>query len=181
MLQQLLRHESLMPMTRAPLGDIGNVERQFTAGVNLGKDAGGVKKAGAERVSFKPPRDPSLGRPVTGSSTGPTAPLSIHVACEMLHNALWMIPLVIGRRSMALRHVRRHCRLTRYEANGEPPGPAVPRARLAADRIYLSAGLCRCAAGAWAGRSDTPPEGSFGGPAAAAASQGEWLALGPLH
>jgi hypothetical protein len=60
MLQQLLRHECPTPVTRAPLGDIGNVERQFNAGVNLGKDAGGVKKAGAERVSFKPPQDPFL-------------------------------------------------------------------------------------------------------------------------
>ena len=80
MLQQLLRHESLKPVTRAPLGDIGNVERQFNAGVNLGKDAGGVKKAGAERVSFKPPRDPSLSRPVTCRSAWPIGPLSIHVA-----------------------------------------------------------------------------------------------------
>jgi cyclin B len=47
---------------RAPLGDIGNVERQFNAGVNLGKDAGGVKKAGAERVPGA--AQPALGQGV---------------------------------------------------------------------------------------------------------------------
>jgi hypothetical protein len=67
---------------------------------------------------------------VTGRSAGPTGPFSIHVAFQLLHIALWMITLVIGCCSMALRQVRRHCRLTRYEADGGPPGPATPRALL---------------------------------------------------
>lgn len=35
---------------RAPLGDIGNVERQFNSGVNLGKEGGAAKKVGIVRA-----------------------------------------------------------------------------------------------------------------------------------
>lgn len=51
---QLLRPDCMPCLAaRAPLGDIGNVERQFNAGVNLGKDAGAAKKPCLERVRLQ--------------------------------------------------------------------------------------------------------------------------------
>lgn len=72
-------------LARAPLGDIGNVERQFNAGVNLGKDAGAAKKACLEPVSFKPLSDPSALDGLSAALTAQRALLGHPDCIQMAH------------------------------------------------------------------------------------------------